>query len=110
MCCFVYPVVAHWVWHTDGWLKDNDFIDFAGSGAVHLLGGASGFVGTFLLKPRYDIFGTYPNPFIEKTPVEPNVEDIVSDDARLSAITTQIFDTLEFEDPETATLGRDRLR
>ncbi|XVF38562.1 hypothetical protein REPUB_Repub20aG0112800 [Reevesia pubescens] len=45
---FVYPVVAHWFWATDGWASalrtDNDFlfgsgvIDFAGSGVVHIVG------------------------------------------------------------------------
>ena len=58
MSCFIYPIVAHWTWHEDGWLYEADFIDFAGSGAVHLVGGASGFIGALLLKPRYDFYGT----------------------------------------------------
>lgn len=62
MCIFIYPVVAHWVWHPDGWLNVKGYIDFAGSGAVHLVGGASGFIGAVLLGPRYDIFGTHPDP------------------------------------------------
>ena len=62
MCSFIYPVVAHWVWHPKGWLQDNDtaaYIDFAGSGAVHLVGGASGFIGAWILGSRYDIFKTF---------------------------------------------------
>ena len=58
MSAFVYPAVAHWVWHPKGWLANNDtpFIDFAGSGAVHLVGGASGFISAWILGPRYDLF------------------------------------------------------
>ena len=48
---FLYPVIAHWVWSSEGWLSairpENQpplgtvgAIDFAGSGVVHLLGGA----------------------------------------------------------------------
>jgi len=65
MSSFIYPVVAHWVWHPKGWLQDNDvkpLIDFAGSGAVHLLGGASGFIGAYVLGSRYDIFKNFENP------------------------------------------------
>lgn len=35
-------VVAHWVWNEGGWLAQRGFVDFAGSGVVHMLGGASG--------------------------------------------------------------------
>lgn len=36
---FIYPVIAHWAWNKDGWLKATSFHDFAGSGIVHLCGG-----------------------------------------------------------------------
>lgn len=36
---FIYPVIAHWAWNKDGWLKETPFHDFAGSGVVHLCGG-----------------------------------------------------------------------
>jgi len=51
MTAFIYPVVASWVWG-DGWLQRIGFIDCAGSGAIHMLGGACGFVGAYLLGPR----------------------------------------------------------
>lgn len=35
---FIYPIVGHWVWG-NGWLSTIGFFDFAGAGAVHLLGG-----------------------------------------------------------------------
>ena len=63
---WTYPVVVHWCWG-DGWLspfasdtsdylfrgsKSNNFIDFAGSGVVHAVGGITGLVGAFMLGPR----------------------------------------------------------
>ena len=36
---FVYPIIAHWAWHPEGWLNINGFHDFAGSAVVHLTGG-----------------------------------------------------------------------
>jgi len=57
-CSFIYPVVSAWHWG-GGWLKELGFIDFAGSGIVHMVGGASGCIGAYLLGPRYDIFGTF---------------------------------------------------
>jgi Amt family ammonium transporter len=39
LCSFIYPIIAHWAWHREGWLRINGFYDFAGSGVVHLTGG-----------------------------------------------------------------------
>jgi Amt family ammonium transporter len=36
---FIYPVIAHWAWHEEGWLHIKGFHDFAGSAIVHLTGG-----------------------------------------------------------------------
>ena len=36
---FIYPIIAHWAWHPEGWLYIQGFHDFAGSGVVHLTGG-----------------------------------------------------------------------
>ncbi len=49
---FVYPIAGHWIWQTDGWLTQLGFIDFAGSTAVHVMGGFSALVYAFLLGPR----------------------------------------------------------
>lgn len=38
---FVYAVGAGWVWGEHGWLKNLGVIDFAGSGPIHIIGGAS---------------------------------------------------------------------
>lgn len=51
----VYPIAAGWVWG-GGWLSVIGFKDFAGSGVVHLVGGASGCVAAFLLGPRLGFF------------------------------------------------------
>ena len=54
MTSFIYPVVVAWTWGY-GWLSSVlgvGFMDFAGSGVVHLTGGVSGLAGTVLLGPR----------------------------------------------------------
>ncbi|KAG8480989.1 hypothetical protein CXB51_025694 [Gossypium anomalum] len=62
---FVYPVVSHWFWATDGWasaFRADDFlfgsgvIDFAGSGVVHVVGGVAGLWGALIEGPRIGRF------------------------------------------------------
>lgn len=52
LSAFVYPVAAHWIWNADGWLNKLGFHDFAGSTAVHLVGGMAALVGAKMLGPR----------------------------------------------------------
>lgn len=52
---FTYPVVAHWVWG-GGWLSELGYLDFAGDGPVHMVGGIAGFVGCLIVGPRKDRF------------------------------------------------------
>lgn len=47
----VYPVSGHWVWG-GGWLSGLGFHDFAGSTAVHMVGGTAACVGARILGPR----------------------------------------------------------
>ena len=47
----IYPVSGHWIWG-GGWLAELGFHDFAGSAAVHLVGGVAAFVGAAILGPR----------------------------------------------------------
>ena len=48
----IYPIEAGWVWNSSGWLNQLGFIDFAGSGAIHMVGGISAFLGAAFLGPR----------------------------------------------------------
>lgn len=47
----VYPVSGHWIWG-GGWLAGMGFHDFAGSCAVHMVGGVAAFIGACILGPR----------------------------------------------------------
>ncbi|KAI5649814.1 hypothetical protein M9H77_35819 [Catharanthus roseus] len=62
---FVYPVVSHWFWSSDGWasatntnnlLFGSGVIDFAGSGVVHMVGGIAGLYGALIEGPRIGRF------------------------------------------------------
>jgi Amt family ammonium transporter len=67
---FVYPIVAHWVWSSSGWLSPNSTdlflgsgsIDFAGSGVVHLVGAIAGLWGSVIEGPRVGRFDAYGKP------------------------------------------------
>lgn len=52
MTGWVYSIVVHWGWSPNGWLKNMGYHDFAGSGVVHLAGGAAGLSAAALLGPR----------------------------------------------------------
>lgn len=47
----VYPISGHWIWG-GGWLAEMGFHDFAGSCAVHMVGGCAALVGAAILGPR----------------------------------------------------------
>ena len=48
---FIYPVSGHWIWG-GGWLSQLGFHDFAGSTAVHMVGGVCACIGAAILGPR----------------------------------------------------------
>ena len=48
----VYPVEAGWIWNGSGWLVKLGFHDFAGSTAIHMVGGIAAFIGAAMLGPR----------------------------------------------------------
>ena len=55
----IYPISGHWIWG-GGWLAQLGFHDFAGSTAVHMLGGICAFIGAAIIGPRigkYDANG-----------------------------------------------------
>jgi ammonium transporter, Amt family len=56
---FIYPIVSHWAWG-GGFLADLGYVDFAGSGVVHLTGGVAALAGVLAIGPRigkYDADG-----------------------------------------------------
>ena len=51
-CSIMYPIVANWVWNPNGWLALRGFNDFAGSAAVHTMGGIAALAAAIVLGPR----------------------------------------------------------
>ena len=52
----IYPISGHWIWG-DGWLAQLGFHDFAGSTAVHMVGGVAALIGAKILGPRIGKYG-----------------------------------------------------
>ena len=53
---FIYPIQGYWKWG-GGWLDAQGFFDFAGSGVVHMCGGAAALAGVLLLGARKGKYG-----------------------------------------------------
>ena len=51
----IYPIEAHWIWG-GGWLSELGFHDFAGSAAIHMVGGIAALIGAAILGPRIGKF------------------------------------------------------
>ncbi len=64
MCSLIYPVQGYWKWG-GGFLNEAGFLDFAGSGVVHLCGATAALVGVILLGARK---GKYVNGKINAIP------------------------------------------
>lgn len=67
----IYPISGGWAWNslfggyngdTSGWLGDMGYIDYAGSGVVHLVGGASALAGAIVLGPRIGKYSSTGEP------------------------------------------------
>ena len=57
----IYPISGHWIWG-GGWLAQLGFHDFAGSTAVHMVGGVAALVGAKILGPRIGKYGADGKP------------------------------------------------
>lgn len=57
-CAVLYPLAANWVWNPNGWLASRGFNDFAGSAAVHTMGGFAALAGAMILGPRINKYNT----------------------------------------------------
>ena len=64
---FIYPIVSHWAWG-GGFLSQlsTPYIDFAGSGVVHLVGGTAALAGVIAIGPRIGRYG--PNGEVRPMP------------------------------------------
>merc|ERR1711939_102357 len=97
----IYPIVAYWGWASTGWLKaagndkdpNNGYVDFAGSGIVHMVGGCAGLVGAILVGPRKfldsEVEGDYVPRFDEDGTV--NFPVMVTSSQAFSALGTLIL-------------------
>ncbi len=56
MTGFIYPVQGFWKWGGGG-LEALGFLDFAGSGVVHMCGAAAALAGVLILGPRLGKYG-----------------------------------------------------
>ena len=60
MSSFYYPFLAHWCWNDEGWLKQGHegvgYVDFAGSGVIHITGAASSLAAILVVGPRLGRF------------------------------------------------------
>ena len=63
---FVYPVEAGWVWNPQGWLVQMGFHDFAGSAAIHSVGGVTALIGAIMVGPRLGKYARDPGGNVKK--------------------------------------------
>ncbi|MEI3339477.1 MAG: ammonium transporter [Eubacterium sp.] len=61
----IYPIEAHWIWG-GGWLSQLGFHDFAGSCAIHMVGGVCALIGAKMLGARIGKFSTDANGKVKK--------------------------------------------
>ncbi|MNB71697.1 Ammonium transporter NrgA [compost metagenome] len=58
VAAILYPISGHWIWNGDGWLAQLGMKDFAGSAAIHALGGWAAFAFAKVLGPRRGRFNS----------------------------------------------------
>ena len=58
VCTIVYPLSGHWIWNGEGWLAKLGMQDFAGSAAIHGLGGFAALALAKVLGPRKGRFNS----------------------------------------------------
>lgn len=57
MTGLIYPISGHWIWSPNGWLAKLGMLDFAGSAAIHALGGFAALAAAIYIGPRIGKFG-----------------------------------------------------
>src|SRR3954465_10702338 len=58
ICIIIYPLSGHWIWNSEGWLAKLGMKDFAGSTAIHALGGFVAFAIAKILGSRKGRFNS----------------------------------------------------
>jgi ammonium transporter, Amt family len=58
ICTVIYPLSGHWIWNSDGWLAKLGIKDFAGSAAIHAVGGFAAFAMAKVLGARKGRFNS----------------------------------------------------
>jgi ammonium transporter, Amt family len=58
ICTVIYPLSGHWVWNSEGWLAKLGMKDFAGSAAIHAVGGFAAFAMAKILGARKGRFNS----------------------------------------------------
>jgi ammonium transporter, Amt family len=58
ICTVIYPLSGHWIWNSDGWLAKLGVKDFAGSAAIHAVGGFAAFAMAKVLGARKGRFNS----------------------------------------------------
>ncbi len=61
----IYPIEAHWIWG-GGWLAQMGFHDYAGSTAIHMVGGICALIGAAIVGPRLGKFVKDPAGKVKK--------------------------------------------
>jgi ammonium transporter, Amt family len=58
ICTVIYPLSGHWIWNSEGWLAKLGMKDFAGSAAIHAVGGFAAFAMAKVLGARKGRFNS----------------------------------------------------
>lgn len=58
ICIIIYPLSGHWIWNSEGWLAKLGMQDFAGSAAIHAVGGFAAFAIAKILGARKGRFNS----------------------------------------------------
>ncbi|MCR5736934.1 MAG: ammonium transporter [Eubacterium sp.] len=72
----IYPIEAHWIWG-GGWLSQMGFHDFAGSCAIHMVGGIAAIIGAKMVGARIGKFDTDENGKVKKVNAIPGHNIVV---------------------------------
>ena len=48
----IYYPIAHWIWHSNGFLSEMEVLDFAGGAVIHTTSGVAGLIVTFAISRR----------------------------------------------------------